>query len=252
MYLQLSRWLKRGGWLSALLCVGLCPFAGLAAPNPLQDHRTCSATSGEAGIAACTRAIDSGKFVGRGLGILFNHRGWKYYEAGAFDQAIAEFTIAILYSPHLAVAFANRAIVLAAKGDFEGARNDYLAVLRIDPQDGGDWNSRCWAWIVIGDDLDQAIFDCTEAIRQNRNYASAIERRGLAYLRLGRLYDAIADYNAALKLEPSNFRSLYGRGIARLRSGDVTGGKADIRAATAIRKDIAEEFARLDLRPEGP
>ena len=53
-------------------------------------------------------------------------------------------------------------------------------------------------------------------------------------MRLGELDNAIADYDAALKLNPKLAASLYGRGLAKLKKGDTGGGNADITAAKAI------------------
>jgi len=36
--------------------------------------------------------------------------------------------------------------------------------------------------------------------------------------------------------------------VARRKKGDLAGGDADIAAATAIQKDIAEELAKLGLK----
>jgi hypothetical protein len=45
--------------------------------------------------------------------------------------------------------------------------------------------------------------------------------------------EAIADYDAALKLNPKMAASLYGRGLAKQKNGDQAGGDADIAAAKA-------------------
>ena len=72
--------------------------------------------------------------------------------------------------------------------------------------------------------------------------------RGFVYLRLERFDNAIADYDAALKINSQMANSLYGRGFAKLKKGDTPGGNDDIAAAKAIQADIAEEFARDGVR----
>ena len=76
----------------------------------------------------------------------------------------------------------------------------------------------------------------------------AFDSRGLAYLRLGRIDDAVRDFNAALKIESKLVSSLYGRGLAKLGRGDAQGGNADVAAAKAIRSAIADELARYGIR----
>ena len=60
---------------------------------------------------------------------------------------------------------------------------------------------------------------------------------------------AIADYEAALKVAPRQAPSLFGRGVARLRTGDVSGGNADIAAALAIDDTIAARLAERGVVP---
>jgi hypothetical protein len=64
----------------------------------------------------------------------------------------------------------------------------------------------------------------------------------LAHLRRGELEGSIADFDAALALNPSLANSLYGRSIAKRKNGDPTGADADLAAAKAIRPGIAQEF----------
>jgi hypothetical protein len=64
---------------------------------------------------------------------------------------------------------------------------------------------------------------------------------------LHRYDEALADYNAALKLAPKLANSLYGRGMTKLKKGDPTG-DADIAAAKAIRPDIADKMARYGMK----
>ena len=55
---------------------------------------------------------------------------------------------------------------------------------------------------------------------------------------------ALADFEAALKIDPKLTFALYGRGMARLKRGDTAGGNADIAAATKTQPDIARQFEK--------
>jgi tetratricopeptide (TPR) repeat protein len=78
--------------------------------------------------------------------------------------------------------------------------------------------------------------------------AGTYGERAFVYLKLGKIENAIADYDAALKLDPELAGSLYGRGVAKLRGGDDSG-NADLAAAKTVQSDIAEEFARYGVTP---
>ena len=58
---------------------------------------------------------------------------------------------------------------------------------------------------------------------------------------------SIADFNAALALNPRLANSLYGRGIAKRRKGDLAGAEADLAAAKAMHPGVAQEFAKSEI-----
>jgi tetratricopeptide (TPR) repeat protein len=45
---------------------------------------------------------------------------------------------------------------------------------------------------------------------------------------------AMADFNAALRINPKYAKALYLRGMTRLEMGDITGGAADVASARKI------------------
>jgi hypothetical protein len=55
--------------------------------------------------------------------------------------------------------------------------------------------------------------------------------------------NAVADYDAALRLKPNQASSLYGRGLAKVRIGKTGEGNSDIAAAKSINPRVADEFA---------
>ena len=111
-------------------------------------------------------------------------------------------------------------------------------------------NGRCWARAQLGQDLDKALGDCNRALRMVKT-PGFLDSRGLVYLRLGRLDEAIADFDAALAQNPKLAWSLYGRGLARLRKGLKAEGDADIKAALGLRPKLGETARRVGLTPEG-
>jgi tetratricopeptide (TPR) repeat protein len=78
--------------------------------------------------------------------------------------------------------------------------------------------------------------------------ASYLDSRALVYLRLGRLKEALADYDLALKLRPYSVHSLYGRAIVLARLDRAQPADEDRAAALRIDATIADYFhvIRLD------
>jgi tetratricopeptide (TPR) repeat protein len=116
-------------------------------------------------------------------------------------------------------------------------------------------SNRCGSEAEANVDVDRALDDCSDALRLMRKSdldqmsAITMSNRGLAYLRLGRLDDAIADYDAALKQNPRLAASLFGRALAELHKGETARGQADIAAAGRLNPKIAHFFASIGLKP---
>jgi tetratricopeptide (TPR) repeat protein/predicted aspartyl protease len=110
------------------------------------------------------------------------------------------------------------------------------------------YNERCWNRALTGRQLDLALEDCNAGLRISHS-AQLLDSRGLVYLRSGKLDKAIADYNAALKVNPRIAWSLYGRGVAEMRKGMTTQGEADMAAATALAPRLNETAKRIGLVP---
>ena len=64
---------------------------------------------------------------------------------------------------------------------------------------------------------------------------------------MGSLDDAIAAYDAALRVDPKKAISLYGRGLAKRLKGHTAGGDADIAAAKAIRPTVVDEMIQFGV-----
>jgi tetratricopeptide (TPR) repeat protein len=73
--------------------------------------------------------------------------------------------------------------------------------------------------------------------------ADAPYNRGLVWAGNGDHDRAIAEFNAALRLDRRHARARYARGLAHQAVGDDAGGAADRAAAKSNRADVAEFFA---------
>lgn len=115
--------------------------------------------------------------------------------------------------------------------------------------------SRCGAEAAGKVDFDRALGDCDRAIHimpkaaPVHEAAVAMSNRGLVRLRQGRLDDALADFDAALGLEPAFPLARYERGLVELRKGLKAQGQADMATAQAHRPDLAKRLANIGLTP---
>jgi tetratricopeptide (TPR) repeat protein len=115
------------------MIVGGNPLTPLAAGDP--DFRACEKSSGDAGIAACDRAIASGKFARRELSYLYNDRGFMLMQKGAIEAALVDLNKAIEIDPTNFYAFWNRGAVFAAKSDYGRAQDDLNTARALNPDD---------------------------------------------------------------------------------------------------------------------
>jgi tetratricopeptide (TPR) repeat protein len=104
---------------------------GVAARDP--DFQACEAASSDDGIAACDRAIASGKFAGRSLSYLYSDRGFMRMQTGEIDRALADLDEAIRIDAANFFAFWNRGAVYTAKAEFDRAQADLTTALALKP-----------------------------------------------------------------------------------------------------------------------
>lgn len=272
----------RAGTLLVAVGAALALAAMPAAAGPNEDVQICSKESGDVAIAACNRAINSGRISGRTLALTYDNRGVEYYNKGDWDRAIADFTMtikvdpryhegwgdrgiayykkndiaralkdldeAIRLDPKYVKALYNRGVVYQGKNDYDRAIADYSRALDAEPQHSSALYNRCLARTIANRDLPLALGDCDQALRLAPDEAGRFNVRGTLFIKLSRFDDAIADYDSALKIASQSAFALYGRGIAKRLKGDAAGAEADIAAAKALESDIADTYTKYGIK----
>ena len=137
-----------------MLLVGVTALLMLVGPPSVSravadDAGACNHAIGDEAIAACTRAINSGRWRGPDLAIAYKNRGHAYQAKGDNDRAIADYAEAIRLDPEDAFAYNGRGNAYQVKRDKDGAKH-------VDRAKG---------------DNDRAIADYSEAIRLDPKYA---------------------------------------------------------------------------------
>ena len=88
--------------------------------------------------------------------------------------------------------------------------------------------------------LDEAVADYTAAITLEPRNANAFHNRGSTLDKLGRLDGAVADFSSALELDPSNATTHNARGLARDRAAGLAG--VAPASATMLREGAIADF----------
>jgi tetratricopeptide (TPR) repeat protein len=196
---------------------------------------------------------------------LLNRLGEAHLRLGRFAEALYHLEQALAIRKDWPVALRNRAATYYAMGDYDRAAYDYQTLLARDPQDsealnglglvfqfadndalGAETNFRkallanpnnAGAWYNIAfleasqNKTQAAIKDFGEAIRSDRRYADAYVNRGLLRMRLPDQAAALADFEAALSLQPTNAHNRLLVGWAKCETGARTAGCLDLAEA---------------------
>jgi tetratricopeptide (TPR) repeat protein len=211
-----------------LFCFALLVVARPAAAN---EARVCYLETGDVGIAACTRAIQtkSGKPA-----INYNNRGNAYQRKGDYDLAIADYSEAMRLDPKYSTPYFNRGLAYYKKNDPDRAISDYSDALRLNPKYAAASYNRGLAYAKRGDP-DRALADYNEAIRLDPKYVAVYYDRGLLYQNKGDLDRAFADYSESIRLDPKYSYAYNNRGNIFRRRGDLDRAMTDY--GEAIRAD---------------
>eukprot|EP00123_Amoebidium_parasiticum_P016888 comp23624_c1_seq1/m.40249 comp23624_c1_seq1/g.40249 ORF comp23624_c1_seq1/g.40249 comp23624_c1_seq1/m.40249 type:complete len:512 (-) comp23624_c1_seq1:543-2078(-) len=93
------------------------------------------------------------------------------------------------------------------EGRYEDAYLLYTQALEIDPLNTDTnsklYNNRATVSLKLGK-IDEAIDDCTKALELDDKYIKVYQRRAKCYMDSGRYEEAVRDYEAISKLEPTN------------------------------------------------
>ncbi|UYH56049.1 DUF3857 domain-containing protein [Qipengyuania sp. SS22] len=116
------------------------------------------------------------------------------------------------------------------------------------PDDVSLLNSQCWTAGIWSYQIELAEEVCDRAVAVSGNAPGVLDSRALAYYRLGRKDEAMADLEAALAQEPGQAASLFMRGLIRLEDGDKRG-REDLVYARRIEPGIDRLYKGYGLVP---
>ena len=187
------------------LLVGVAAFLMLASPVLMSraiadDAATCSSEHQDAKIAACTNAINSGRWSGAGLSWAYKNLAKGYYDKGDYNRAIAEVTEAIRLDPKLSNPYTDRGQYYYSLKKYDEAIANFDQAILLNSGDiAWAYGDRGNAYYAKGEDQ-KAIDNYDHAIAIDPNYAAAYTARGLLYEKAGAIDRALADYTASLKV----------------------------------------------------
>lgn len=147
-------------------------------------------------IAYYTRAIDRGNHK---IGLYFNRASAHSY-LKEYDLAIADYSRCVEMGDQNALEM--RGLVYYQMGNYQAALKDMNTYMSLSP-DNDAYQNRALVYDAMGD-LPNALKDCTESITRMKTQRPGpyVNRAGIEE-RLGKLKEALADYEKTVELDPT-------------------------------------------------
>lgn len=167
-------------------------------------------------------------------------RGWKYQKAGQYDEALADYRVAGELDPMFFDAHFFQSSLLAERRDYRGAIAAWTASLKARPKSFIALFNRGLYHEYLRE-IDDAIADYTQAAAEDANFSymggAPEENRARAYHYRGRAYQwfkkddvsAVADFTAALELDPEILRVRRRRALAYHNLGEYAKAFEDLK-----------------------
>ncbi len=167
-------------------------------------------------------------------------------QVGAWKDTEALWTGVIRNFPNYDRAYAARGNFRGRSGRVQEAMSDLMIARRLNPLRGEVYEDLGNAYGSLGN-LDSAIVLFDQALRIDPTLGHTYYNRAIAYLRAGRAREALADLARAEELMPDQAASLhFPRGNAYMQLGQVSQAVEEFRAALRADPSHAEARARLE------
>jgi len=223
------------GWLtSAILLASCSTLPGLGATPtpepPLFRYDTAIATA----EAEQDPAHQAAAYLARGD---------AQADQNHYEQALADYTIAISHDPTSARAYNNRALVYQALMQYQAALVDLTAALQIDPTYVRAYKNRVALLEQSNGDQSQLAVDYGHlAELEPTNAAEYRYRQGSALHGLRDFAGARAAYDAALAANPQQIDALYERALLSYAEGQHSEALADLDRAIKLSPRAANAY----------
>ncbi|MFZ0959847.1 MAG: tetratricopeptide repeat protein [Terriglobia bacterium] len=172
--------------------------------------------------------------------------GAAFSQAGYFDQAIREFTLALETDPTYAEAHYNLGTLYLKQGKTDEARQHLLRALELRPEYPDALNNLGLLAAQAGEAL-EAIRYFQEAIRQRPDYALALFNLGNVYRRQQRFDEAKQALERAVALTPDDPEINYGIGMLYAQLNDPDEALKYWQKALKLRPEYPEALNNLGV-----
>lgn len=157
----------------------------------------------------------------------------NYRKRGDYEKSKDDFATALRLNPNDVSIYEKLASTYLRLGDFDNAYY-YCdkAVLKF-PDNASAYNCRAWVGYMNGENLDKALQDVNVSLSFSEAPYS-LHTRAAIYNKQGRYYDAIADLNKAIEMDPRASYAYYEKGCSQIKLHYKKAGLKNIKKAFTI------------------
>lgn len=176
------------------------------------------------------------------------NRGLAYLKMEGYESAIDDFTRVIQMNPNDSRAYFNRGNALALTNLHERAIDDYSRAIELDPDKAYLYYSRGLTYQEKGVSYDRAIDDFKKAITLNPGDKKSYCFLGIIHYKKKDYRKAQQCFGKALSIDPAYAEAMTGRGQAYLRSGKMKNALSDFKKACDMGDDTGCTMLELLTR----
>lgn len=186
--------------------------------------------------------------VTRDNGIAENNFGAALMELGQPQLAAPHFVAAVRLAPDITSAHYNLGVVLQSQGKFDAAAQQYKFVIAksFDPVERTRSHNNLGALYLTTDNLPPALAEFNAAIELSPSEQNSYIGRGIIELRLRNLDHAVADFSRAAQIAPSPIADFH-LGEALETKGDYPRAELAYAAAVQLSPGFTQARAQLEF-----
>ena len=146
------------------------------------------------------------------LSLVHNNLGVDYYTQGDYLSSLDEYKLSVAIDPGRAGAWDGMSEAQGKLGQFSECVQSATTAIGLQPNLWLAYADRGYCLNFL-ERYEEASIDYKLYLVQNPNDSLALDNLGIAQWHIGALQDALASYNKAISLDPSNFRAHINRGL---------------------------------------
>jgi tetratricopeptide (TPR) repeat protein len=175
-----------------------------------------------------------------------NNLATAYAKLGRFDEAEAEYLIALQLDPDRSETHNDLGVAYAKQGRLDDAIREYAIALRLQPNDPSIHYNFGNAYLRQGR-VDEAIREYQTALKRDPEFPDIHNNLGNAYFQQGRLDEAVQEYVLALKLDPENPDIHTNLGAAYAKQGHLEAAIREYQFAIGFDQNLPDAHYNLGV-----